>query len=350
MNVPAAETVQHQWLVNTSPGLERFWHPVAFGHEISASAPTRVELLGRRWVVLRRSDGTLAAFGDECPHRRASLGTGCVVDGTLQCPYHGWRFDLDGHCVAIPSLAQTATIPSRAQLAPPWGVREHLGLVWIAVAEPMDEPIPWPQWAIEGWDAWYLDRRSTAASAGLLTENFLDATHFAVVHRNTFGSNSPSQGMDSSERSNWRIAGGFAQLTYQPGLGNVTARVTVSLQGPFSVHILIASSAGSRAFTFFMQPCSDQETRLFLGVACDDTKGDVERIRAETVFNNTVYDEDLAVLEEFADMRLPLDLRAEVHTQVDAHLVKYRRLLSDIVATRNPLTAVSGEADTGAER
>lgn len=104
------------WLTNTTAGLRRFWHPVAFSHEVTVDRPTRVELLGDRWALVRRSDGTVAAFADECPHRRASLGTGCVVDGRLQCPYHGWQFDLDGACVKIPALRDAMPIPSRAQL------------------------------------------------------------------------------------------------------------------------------------------------------------------------------------------------------------------------------------------
>lgn len=318
------------WLTNVSPGLERFWHPVALSAAVGSDTPTRADLLGRRWVLVRNGN-SISAFADECPHRRASLSSGCIIDGTIQCAYHGWQFDLEGRCVKIPALGDGATIPPRSHLTAPFGVREHAGLVWIAVAEPETDPLQWPEWEHEGWDAWYLDVRSSSASAGLLTENFLDSTHFAFVHRNTFGSNSPSCGVETSDRNGWTLTGGYPQLTYQPGLGDVRAYVTIRLHGPFSVHITIASTTGTRVFTFFLQPCSADETRLYLGVACDDTGGDPNRIAAESAFNNRVYDEDLTILEDFFDQRLPLDLRAEVHTQADSHLVKYRRLLGDIV-------------------
>ena len=52
--------------------------------------------------------------------------------------------------------------------------------------------------------------------------------------------------------------------------------------------------------------------------------------QAETDFNNRVYDEDLLVLEDYAEPRLPLDLRAEISTVADTNVVKYRRLLADV--------------------
>lgn len=320
-----------RWLTNTSPGLERFWHPVAFVDEVTDTSPHRVELLGRRWVLVRRPTGELGAFHDECPHRRASLATGCVVDGTLQCPYHGWRFAFDGSCVEIPATGG-GRIPQRANLYPAHAVQEHAGLIWIAVDEPLVGLPEWPEWDQPDWDTWYLDRRNTTASAGLLTENFLDATHFAFVHRSTFGADSPSVGVTRMKRSGWTMEAGFDQTTWQPGLGATSAEVTTQLTGPFCVRITIAAPGGSRSFTFFLQPAAEHQTRLFLGVGASDTAGDAQLIEEESAFNDRVYDEDLAVLEEFADPRLPLDLRMEVHTSADSHLVEYRRLLGEVAS------------------
>ncbi|MFD3702108.1 Rieske 2Fe-2S domain-containing protein [Nocardia sp. NPDC058658] len=318
-----------QWFDNSIEGLENFWHPVAFAHEVTADAPTRVELLGRRWVVIRTGDD-IVAFRDECPHRRASLSKGQLVEGTIECPYHGWRYNLQGQCVLVPALPQGSPPPARARLAAAHSVTEHLGLIWMAIEEPVVGLIDWPQWNTAGWDTWWLERRSTHVNGGLLTENFMDTTHFAFVHRNSFGAESPSSGVEFSDRDGWRMRCTYPHVSYQPGLGTVTAQVDTLLQGPFNFWLHLESAGGSRVFTFFLQPVSATETRLFLGVGTDTTHGDQAAIDVETKFNNLVYDEDLEVLEDFAEQRLPLGLRAEISTAADANLIKYRRMLADI--------------------
>jgi phenylpropionate dioxygenase-like ring-hydroxylating dioxygenase large terminal subunit len=317
------------WFGNDGAGLEHFWHPVAFSHEVTATTLTRVELLGRRWTLTRSGDAVVG-LSDECAHRRASLSGGCIVDGTIECPYHGWRYDFSGRCVKVPALAEHLAPPERAVLTAPHAVSERAGLIWMAIKEPAEAIIDWPQWHAPEWDAWWLERRTTHVSAGLLTENFLDGTHFAFVHRNTFGAATASRGMDYSDRRDWRMTAGLVHTTFQPGLGEVTATVTSELQGPFCLRLLIDSGKGSRAFTFFLQPCNGRETRLYLGVACNDTHGDAPLMHAETVFNDEVYDEDLRVLEDYADPRVPLDSRGEISTSADANLVKYRRMLADV--------------------
>jgi 3-phenylpropionate/trans-cinnamate dioxygenase ferredoxin subunit len=48
-----------------------------------------------RQVCLVRLDGRITAFGDECTHQAFPLSAGDVhaEDGTLECIWHGARFD-----------------------------------------------------------------------------------------------------------------------------------------------------------------------------------------------------------------------------------------------------------------
>lgn len=46
-------------------------------------------------VMLLRQNGTLHAIDDRCTHRGGPLHEGTLVDGCVQCPWHGSRFDLD---------------------------------------------------------------------------------------------------------------------------------------------------------------------------------------------------------------------------------------------------------------
>src|SRR5690242_7284304 len=81
---------------NETPALARAWHAVARSEDV-ADGPVGVELLGERWALVRL-DGQLTALADRCPHRLAPLSIGAACGSTLQCAYHGWRFDRTGAC------------------------------------------------------------------------------------------------------------------------------------------------------------------------------------------------------------------------------------------------------------
>ncbi|MPQ97776.1 Rieske 2Fe-2S domain-containing protein [Modestobacter sp. I12A-02628] len=137
------------------------WFPVARSADVT-TRPVPVGAGGRAYVVVRlRPGGEVTALSARCPHRLVPLAAASVVDGTLQCPYHGWRFNAEGRCVDIPSLGAEGTPPPRADLSAPWAVEERHGWVWLAperttvqlppkpASTPLVEPVP-PAPAPEG--------------------------------------------------------------------------------------------------------------------------------------------------------------------------------------------------------
>jgi phenylpropionate dioxygenase-like ring-hydroxylating dioxygenase large terminal subunit len=109
------------------------WTAVATSEQIG-DGPCQVWADGRPWVLVRL-DGEIAAFADRCPHRLAPLSAGRRVGSTLECGYHGWRFDRTGRAVAIPSLGDEAVIPRRACLTNR-PVRVEDGCVYLSVPNP----------------------------------------------------------------------------------------------------------------------------------------------------------------------------------------------------------------------
>ena len=85
------------------PVEHRHWHPVALATGVGA-APLAVQLLDQPLVLWRDAVGAVQAWADRCPHRGAALSLGCVRDGQLECPYHGWRFSGSGQVVVVPAL------------------------------------------------------------------------------------------------------------------------------------------------------------------------------------------------------------------------------------------------------
>ena len=65
-------------------------------------------------VLVLRHAGTVVALGDRCTHRGAPLHEGEVVDGCVECPWHGSRFDLtDGSVVRGPATRPQPTFEVR---------------------------------------------------------------------------------------------------------------------------------------------------------------------------------------------------------------------------------------------
>jgi phenylpropionate dioxygenase-like ring-hydroxylating dioxygenase large terminal subunit len=90
------------------------WYAVEHGSLIT-DTPHAVKLCSQD-LVIYRSGGKLVAQADVCPHRGASLALGRVVEGCIQCPYHGWKFDSSGICTEIPANPPGTPITKKARI------------------------------------------------------------------------------------------------------------------------------------------------------------------------------------------------------------------------------------------
>ena len=80
------------------------WERVARVEEVPSDVPLAVTLVDGRRICLVRLHEEVFAIEDRCPHRDFPLSGGDVVNGCLECPWHGARFDVrTGHCVSGPS-------------------------------------------------------------------------------------------------------------------------------------------------------------------------------------------------------------------------------------------------------
>ena len=161
------------------------WYVVC-GSDALGHRPLPVELYETPLVVFRREDGRPAALLDRCPHRNAPLSLGRVRGDTLECGYHGWRFDGEGSCRAIPGLLKPATHDARA--VPAFPTREQDGFVWVYATPdvvPARAPFRFPYLD----DPRYVTVRQTLDLEGTLhaaAENALDVPHTAFLHRGLF--------------------------------------------------------------------------------------------------------------------------------------------------------------------
>ncbi|KAF6251152.1 hypothetical protein COO60DRAFT_1705010 [Scenedesmus sp. NREL 46B-D3] len=182
------------------------WYPVHVLDSIDPTRPHAIELLGKQLVLWRagaaaagpagRSSGQhWQCFENACPHRLAPLSEGRVaLDGTLQCSYHGWRFDQGGSCVEIPQAldarSKQTACASRRSCAVAYPTREAHGLIWVwpsagpaAARDAAAAPLPVCQ-AVQAAAAdglkWY--RRELPYSWDILAENLTDPAHVMFAH------------------------------------------------------------------------------------------------------------------------------------------------------------------------
>ncbi|MFI1389631.1 aromatic ring-hydroxylating oxygenase subunit alpha [Streptomyces griseoaurantiacus] len=106
------------------------WYPILQTSEIQREKPTGVRRMGEELVLWRDLDGTLVCQTARCPHKGANIGDGRLKGNTVECPYHGFRFDAEGTCKVVPALGAGARIPASLKLRT-YPVREQHGLVWL---------------------------------------------------------------------------------------------------------------------------------------------------------------------------------------------------------------------------
>jgi phenylpropionate dioxygenase-like ring-hydroxylating dioxygenase large terminal subunit len=166
--------------------LPRQWTPV-LPLAGATGNPVALEVAGERLVAFRDGVGDWHALLDRCPHRSARLSRGTVMpDGTLRCPYHGWRFRGDGRCTRVPlnDLNERALGRIRAVAVP---ARALAGALWIFTGtEVPGEPVLPP--SLQGpAGAFGTYTQEWTAHWTRAVENFIDFAHPAYVHTDTIG-------------------------------------------------------------------------------------------------------------------------------------------------------------------
>lgn len=310
------------------------WHPVA-GSEAVRDAPVAARLLGEALVLWRDPQGAVHAWPDRCPHRGARLSLGRIEDGRLECPYHGWQFGPGGQCLHVPALP--AFTPPAAHCVQAFEAREAHGLVWVRLQAGAPEL---PAFAAEA------DVRlrklncgpyTVEASAPRIVENFLDLSHFAFVHEGWLGARGASAIDDyriEDTPTGLRATGCKAWQPQSNLHSTAPAQVEYGYEvtAPYTAVLTKIPEQGTTAvadwresIALFIAPVDAERSVVWFRLAVADFDSPDEKLRA---FQDTIFRQDQPVLESQTPKRLPLDLRAELHTAADRASSAYRRYLS----------------------
>src|SRR5580704_2976211 len=111
------------------------WYPAL--RTDTLNEPRTTTLLNIPLLLGRKSDGSLFALRDLCPHRGIPLSAGWFDGETVQCKYHGWRFEpCSGQCAEIPSLTSHETLDPTKIFASAFPCEERDGYAWVYMPAP----------------------------------------------------------------------------------------------------------------------------------------------------------------------------------------------------------------------
>lgn len=158
------------------------WTPVLHGRDLGQQ-PVQVSLAGEQLALFRGAEG-VSALIDRCPHRGVSLSLGKVVDGCLECPFHGWQFRGDGQATRVPLNPDVDLGRVKATPVP---VREVGGLIWVFTGEaPQGEPVVPPALSDPSFSVYRISEDWDCHWSRAM-ENMLDSPHVPFLHRKTIG-------------------------------------------------------------------------------------------------------------------------------------------------------------------
>ena len=111
--------------------MRRHWMPACLSEELPEpdGAPVAVRLLGEDLVAWRGTDGRVGLTDRHCAHRRASLVLARNEENSLRCLYHGWKFNIDGRIVEMPSEPTQSALAQKLKITA-YSTHEFGGIVW----------------------------------------------------------------------------------------------------------------------------------------------------------------------------------------------------------------------------
>ena len=321
--------------------LENAWFPVATVDELD-SGIVQGRILDTDLAVAR-VDGHITVTQNDCPHRGMAMSQGRIVDGLLECPYHGWLFDArSGRCVKIPSLPD-GTEPTHASLTV-YPTQVAYGLVWSSLSASSRPRVPFPRLPEEIGAQWHIAAgRPYEVACGIrqVTENFRDRAHQPFVHWRTMGHTSKEVPPYQVERKGW-------QLSYSTGVQLTPNRPDADANGEAGQHdmryfvslpsfacVCIGSPFGGRRITIQAATPADaagEHILQFWAVGMDDdmlARG--LELHELLAVEQSIFEEDHEILKRQVPTEAPLDLHSQAHTRADRFSIEYRRTYKEML-------------------
>lgn len=339
------------------------WYAAGFSKNFQEGDVQGHTIAGKPIVIWRTAAGEVCALEGRCAHKRFPLWEGRLVDGgALECAYHGFTYNADGVCVAIPALHDRSDRIPKTARQHKYPVVEHDGLVWVwpgdieqsaTVSPPGTPEIGSAQWETISFEPIHVN-----GSAVLLIENLFDLTHFYPLHATTIGTQGDATIPTDIEREirdgipilrtiRRRANFKFPQMTVDRFGVEVGDQLQIhEMVGPGLFHVVIKISppgkldtdeAGSVVMYHAITPVTDETFIWNRVLSCrQDARwvhnpDDKSLATAIAEGSPKVIEQDLwAVEEQQKMMSYPDEGYREVHIKTDGAVIMARQILDEL--------------------
>ncbi|RZS77178.1 aromatic ring-hydroxylating dioxygenase subunit alpha [Pigmentiphaga kullae] len=344
--------------------LRRYWHPIGVSADAS-EVPRKVRVLGEDLILFRDGQGRPGLLYPHCAHRGTSLYYGRVEGGGIRCCYHGWLFDVQGHCTDQPCEPQGGL--SRDRIRQPWyPVEERYGLIFAYMGPPDRKPVLPRYAALEDLaEGEFIEANDQSIGGGgpqiipcnwlQHFENVVDPFHVVILHSSFSGTQFvPQMGVMPEVAFDYTDAGVSATAVRRLDDGKTLRRVGEAalptlrvIPSPRLAHYGTVESLG------WVLPIDDTSFRIYTAGRVR-REGDIARSRSR--MNGKLWEE----LTEAEHQRMPGDYEAQVSqgpiawhseenlTTSDRGLVLLRRMFKqqlDVVAAGGDPVGVNFDRD-----
>lgn len=164
--------------------LQNCWYLAGWSSELGGKPLART-YLNQNIVLFRDGANKAQAITNRCPHRFVPLSEGQIVNGNIECPYHGLQFDGAGKCQHSPQ----GDIPTNA-IVKSYPLIEKWNMLWIWMGdiEKADDALI-PDFSLNGSEENYFAGGYLKLNCNYLlaTDNILDLSHIDFIHKNSIG-------------------------------------------------------------------------------------------------------------------------------------------------------------------
>jgi phthalate 4,5-dioxygenase len=181
---------QNDLVTQTGPGtpmgelFRRFWLPALLSEELTepGGEPVRLQLLSERMLAFRDSEGKLGLIDEFCAHRGVSLWFGRNEEGGIRCPYHGWKYDVTGQCIDVPSEPAASGYCNKIKLKS-YPLVEQGGVIWVYMGPKEEQPpLPAFEFSTVPQSQSFMSKRLQECNWLQALEGGVDSSHVSFLH------------------------------------------------------------------------------------------------------------------------------------------------------------------------
>lgn len=92
-----------------------------------------LEVAGTPIIIIRGEDGELRAFSNACRHRGMRLLEGEGSCNAISCPFHGWKYKLNGDLLGVPHMEQAVGFDRKAFGLTPVRLEHSDGFIFVCL-------------------------------------------------------------------------------------------------------------------------------------------------------------------------------------------------------------------------